>query len=579
MADSSKDLYGHDTMVEDADTLARSIDKMLSFLLRNTAYNRSMLYMEDILTNEKYILFFYIKAFAERGVNYVSRDSLELALTENASHWISSTSIYSASSATKLVSTVPVEYIASTYTEVFGGEAPNSAGAYARALTMLVLRRYDIIMALPAAQSADELKDTIEGFKIMAVRPVATTIMNKAFHLLSDQGFRPMYLGRTKYTEASILEFLRDSVNEAIARFNSETLMESEDDRVNSVMQMLSGKTTYADPVFHWNLGTNFLPSLLFGWVLFLSAPPKEGKTRFTLGEMVYPALCERRNVTYMSGEMDESAIFATLVVKHLYASKGINLGSEKKFSKVINIIIMSSKIAYKTISRREREIFDKYPRAEVELVLTAFRDLFLSGNYGNLNIVSANANSEGGSSKSSHKFIIENLEADLLKDLQAQKPGKQCDLLVIDHAGHFVSNSGLNDVQIFRQVYQTGVRVAKNKVHPIGVVIINHTNTKQGESIKSMADLEEGPMKAFGSSEAGKSADIDISLASTEDQKKDGIVSLVVNYLRWSNIIETYKSRVFPLIANRGTCEYTLQSKTKSPYKRREVDDDTKLS
>lgn len=571
MADTNNDTYSHGTIVEDADTLARSVDKILTFLLRNTAYARSMLYMEDILTNEKYILFFYIKAFAERGVECVSRDSLELALIENAVHWISKTSIYTASSATKLVSTVPVEYIASAYTEVFGGETPNSAGAYAKALIMLVLRQYDLIMLLSPAQSADELRDIIEGFKIMAVRPIATSIMNKAFHLLSNQGFRPMYLGRTKYTEANILEFLRDNVNEAIARFDGETLMESDEDRVNSVMQMLSGKTTYADPVFHWNLGADFLPALLFGWVLFLSAPPKEGKTRFTLGEIVYPALCERRNVTYMSGEMDESAILATLVVKHLYASKGINLGSEKKFAKVINIIVMASKIACNIISKREREIFDRYPRAEVELVLTAFRDLFLSGNYGNLNIVSANANSEGNTGKSSHKFIIENFEADLLKDLQTQKPGKQCNLLVIDHAGHFVSNSGLNDVQVFRQVYQTGVRVAKNKIHPIGVVIINHTNTKQGESIKSVADMEEGPMKAFGSSEAGKSADIDISLASTEDQKKDGIVSLVVNYLRWSNVIETYKTRVFPLIADRGTCEYTLQSKTKGLYKRRD--------
>jgi hypothetical protein len=294
---------------------------------------------------------------------------------------------------------------------------------------------------------------------------------------------------------------------------------------------------------------------------------------------MVYPALKAGRNVDYFSGEMKVKDISALMIVKFLYTEHGIDLSNRKMFRSIgVALQIIAKMQLGITLSPAENAALNKMGNDLFSLVLIAQNELFgVDSKFGKLRVISLTDDAESSKvsqavTRTQQQFIVENLEHNIMTSIEKRTEETRPDMIVFDHAGHFSSNGKLTQTECFRQVYSIGHKLAGNKLHPFLSVIINHTATEQGEkAAKSNNGFDGGNYRAFGTSEAGKSAEVDISLQSTEEQDKDGRVTLVVNVDRWNDQKQLFKTNAFPLTAKKGTCEFTVVGATKATYATKE--------
>ena len=534
---------------------------VLKSLLMNTLQCNNLTYLEDVFLNEDYILYFYIREYASRGVDVVTDKSLQLVMSNNAIRWIQPQSILNKYLNNKGNVKIATEYIASRTSELLTSQAD-----YARVLTKLVLDRYNEVMKINIPNDEKEIQSLLEGIKIKAKSDYSIKIIENVVNLIQGN-LNSALVGKVKFNSSDVLEYMINASNEALMKLNASYYTNNSIKNLSEItLDMLANDNNSTEVTFKWNLGNDILDDPMPGWLITITADKKAGKTRFTLGEIVYSTMCNKKNVKYYSGEMSPTELVTLLVIKHLYTTKAINYSQKKYYKMVSDILVISKKILNKTATVKQIEQFKSYEKSHVQIVLEAEYDLFRSGKYGGIKIVHQGFDSSS-KNQDDKQFVIENLETTMLSELNKLDEILRYDLVIFDHAGHFISSTGKTKTDILTELYQKAKSLANNRVHAFTSVVINHINTKQADSINKMKQFDGEGFRAHGTSEAGKSADIDLSFAATMDQKRDGIVSLIVNDSRHTNYMEKYNTNTFPMIANRGVCDFAFQGCTKTNY------------
>lgn len=539
-------------------TTVDDIKSILKFIISDTQYAPVVKFIQDSnLKHEDYIIYYYCLEFSKRNVS-LTRQALLLALNANKMRWIADNSIYSK----RFQYTVTREYISS-----MTNQALSTPQEFADVLVELVLKRYDDIMSdTNITLTEEQFSSSIEGYKIQASKDSVTKIIESILPLLSGESENIVY-DHTRYYDNNILEAIRDMCTDKIIELNNSGLSNKGNDLLSSVGK----ESSMYDPIFHWNISNNsILSDPPAGFLITLTAPEKTGKTKFAIGEITYPALCEGKNVKYYSGEMSKSQILTSLIIKHIFVTQGITLD----FKLVNTIIIMAQKIKNKTVSQTEFQVFKSFDKLIVELVLLAQRDLLNSSKFGKLTIVHAGDDASTGGIDSA-QFIVENVEPTMMRELKAAKEEDRFDLVIVDHINHFRSSKSKSRNERLEDICQTFKRLATNVIHPMCAVLINHTKADDiksaDKSTKTSGSVNSLSLTGFGTSEMEKSADMALSLYSTPDQMKSGLVSMVVNADRWINHMELYQTNVFVLVSNRAANDFCLVGNTKTPYRGRE--------
>lgn len=538
---------------------------VLNTILNDTSKAAEMSYLEDVLQQEDYILYFYASQFFARGVTRLTRDSLNLVLTSNALQWIQKDSLLSKANERRSLR-IPTVYLATRTSATLSTQAD-----YAKVLILVVLERFDKIQSVSLPATSEEILSILEGHRIQSQVDYSSKLMKEVYDLLYGTK-ECTYLNNVRYKSSDVLDYIRDNASIALSKLKGSYLDSSTNDNPSMrTIQNLAYETTFATPTFHWNLGNSILSNPIPGWLITISAPPKEGKTRFVIGEMVYATLCEGHNVKYYSGEMSEAAILTCLIIKHIYAKQGINLGTGNAFKMVYNILVMVQRIKAGTIMQEELAVFNSYGRSKVELVLNAQYDLFLSGKYGGITITylgAYQANQGDNNSIESQQFVVENLQYNILNEMKSAKEENRYDVVIFDHAGHFRSSQNSADrFYAISRLYNEAKSICTNKFHPFTAVVVNHTTTDANKVIDKSSGSDSLQFRAFGTSDAGKTADMDLSLISTPEQQKDGLQSIIVNFDRWISHAQAYKTNIFPLTANKGICDFCFVGSTKTVY------------
>lgn len=552
---------------------------ILNSVINNTDLTSNLAYLEDTLVREDFIIYFYAREFHRLGINKLTRRGLMAALESNAIYWLNKNSILNKRTA-KEQNELDSEYLSIATNRTLYSEAD-----CCDALRSLVLKRFDDVSSVNAHFDEEEMRSVVEGHKLTAQIKFAEDVALRAYNLLSGDKKRE-YINGVVYESGDILAFIHDLSLEYINTLNNSTVA-NDYDSYQSYLRQMCRSISSTDIVFKWNLGEQVIGDLVKGWMVSISAPPKQGKTRFTLGEMVYPALKAGRNVDYYSGEMKLKDIIALLIVKYLYSEYGMDLSSKKLFTNVGIALQISAKLqSGLDLTPAEVKALDEMGKDFFSIILLAQNKLMgYNSTFGKLNVISLTDDEEsnttpGLKTKTEQKFIVENLENNIMTSIKSRAEEYRPDMIVFDHAGHFSSAGKLTMTETLREVYAIGHKLAGNKLHPFLSVVINHTVTEQGERAREKGKFDGSTLRAFGTSEAGKSAEVDLSLVSTDDQDKDGQVTLIVNYDRWSDQKRTFKTNAFTMVANKGTCEFTLVGCTKKAYaEKKDIDGDVASS
>ena len=550
---------------------------ILNSIINNTDLTSNLAYLEDTLVREDFIIYFYAREFHKQGISKLTRRGLTAALESNAIYWLNKNSILNRRTA-KEQNKLDSEYLSIATNRTLYSEAD-----CCEALRSVVIKRFDDVTASDTSFDEEEMRAVVEGHKLTAQVKFAEDVTLRAYNLLSGDKTKE-YLDGVVYESSDILAFINDLSMKYINTLNNSTVSNDYDSYQSYLRQMCSSISP-TDIVFKWNLGEQIIGDLVKGWMVSISAPPKQGKTRFTLGEMVYPALKAGRNVDYYSGEMKLVNVIALLIVKYLYSEYGMDLSSKKLFTNVGIALQISAKLQSGIeLSPAEVKALDEMGKDFFSIILLAQNKLMgYNSTFGKLTVISLTDDEDSNSvsglrTKTEQKFVVENLENNIMTSIKSRPEEYRPDMIVFDHAGHFSSAGKLTLTETLREVYAVAHKLAGNKLHPFLSVVINHTATEQGERAKEKGKFDGATLRAFGTSEAGKSAEVDLSLASTDDQDKDGQVTLIVNYDRWSDQKRTFKTNAFTMVANKGTCEFTLVGCSKKAYaEKKDIDGETK--
>ena len=128
-------------------------------------------------------------------------------------------------------------------------------------------------------------------------------------------------------------------------------------------------------------------------------------------------------------------------------------------------------------------------------------------------------------------------------------------DLIIYDHAGLFSSRESKNSSEVVTQVIKTCKKIARNSTKPIGVVCINHIKTSEVQSVLG-GDYDN--VEGHNSSEGRKSANALFVLAANDEEKKEGLVRLVVALARKTANGKQMNNEVVMLFDEKSHCEYS---------------------
>lgn len=526
-------------------------EKILKFLCKNPKLYSNTLYLEDLLSQEDYVIYFYIKQFCKGDIEF-TRDSLKIALNEQKLYWINPKSKLS-----EKFDRVHKEYIQSKTIEFL-----NDDNDFGNALVNLVLKRYDEIQNVEDI-SIEEYNSIISTERANIQIELFQNILAKISPLITRQEESLVY-NNVRYTASNILELVsKMAVDKSLAVSGIANYISKEEEHESQLRQVASGKTT-ADRVFTWNISGNqrLLPDAIPGDVIGIVAEEKVGKTRFTIGEAVYPALCLGKNVKIYSGEMEISELYAILAIKHMYSLYGVTLD----FNIAKDIIIISEKIKDKSVTDIEIEKLNSYDREYIEYVLNGVNFFKYNKAVGRLKLVRA------GDVQNSNEFVMENVLTNNMAELQNTNPEDRTDLVVFDHVNLFKSRIGMKLEDFIQDI----VKLTKNVIHPLVSIVINHMKTADAsEKINNkttLKDLEELDFSSHGTSELQKSTTLYMNLIRLPELEKAGQIALKVARARGFDIMKTLRTNVFKLIAYREVSDFILVGQQKLSYEYKDL-------
>ncbi len=540
-------------------------------LLNNPHIIAKNKFVLDNLDHEDYIIAVYASYLSNTGVGCLTRDALQNMMMAQQLKWIDNNSILSKkySNNHNTLGDLPIQGVPKEHIEK---KAKLSISLvtdmdYATQLTRLVMQRYDEIMDSEVPDK-EEMGALVESLKLECQDKYARQLIETVFPIISDKVNQTVVLNGIRYDSTCILQYIRDCTNDYLDKMGEVNISSSEDTLNEDLLDDIGDESGSGDPIFHWNLGQDILNNLQGGHLCTLSAPEKEGKTTFAIGEMVYPTLMEGKNVKYYTGEMSKGHIVGRIVTKHIFATQSMKIDPRI----VTDIIKYRTKLDRKRCkNQRDKEIAEKFlskiDPSIIELVMSVLADLLYSGKYGRLKILhmgsdlGSRSNANGSSmSGSNADFIVEDFLQTNLNEMRKMSDDMRYDLLVLDHVNHFESRTGLELFKKIELLIQHAKLLAENSIHPCCVVAINHIKTEDNKKVKKISDSKEFKdmtFSGYGSQADIKYADLALTLISTPDQKRSGLTTLIVNVDRHFNHLVARKTNQYVLVADLGASDF----------------------
>lgn len=521
-----------------------TLNNLLKMICKNPKLTSNIQYLEDILQHEDYIIFFYCKQFAKEDI-VLTRKSLEVALDEQKIYWINPKSIYS-----EKYGKLTYEYIQAKYLKQLTDDFE-----YANALMDIVLTKYDEIQQAED-MTLEEYNSLIKSEKQYLQKEITKKIIETIQPIILGQLESITYKG-IRYYSTNILELISKMTSDKILELSDIQPITTKQQEHENQLDSIATHLSTADRLFKWNISgeVEILKDLIPGDVVGIIAGDKVGKTKFTMGEIVYPALLNGKNVKLYSGEMDIEDLYTTLVIKHIYSTYGLTLS----FDVVRDIILITSKIKNKTVSDKELLLINSYSREVVEYVLSGLSFFKNSPYIGRLKLIRAGVNSS--------EFLMENYENNNLIELQNTSEDMQFDLIVLDHINLFHTKTGMTLENFIKSI----VRTSKNSIKPFVSVLINHIKSDDLTSAitptTTAKDLEDIKISSHGTRELEKSATLFLLLIELPEEKRAGQVLLKVGASRSYSVISEFKTNVFKLIANKSVNDFCLVGQRKMRY------------
>lgn len=523
--------------------------KILKMICNNTRLSTSLEYLESILEHEDYLIYFYCKEFA-KGDNYkLTRESLKIALEEQKLYWVTSKSTYSLK-----YGKFPLEYLQSKVQTHLSDDITT-----ANALVKLVLNKYDEIQKLDEV-SIDEYNSIIKSERQYLQADIMKRLIKEITPILTGESESYVYKG-VRYHSTDVLELFSKMASDKVLELNGMQVFSSKEQEHQNQLDSVATHFSSADSLFKWNLSrdTPFIKDLIAGNIVGVVGGEKAGKTKFTMGEIVYPALLNGKNVKIYSGEMDIEDLYASLVVKHLYSFYNYTFDSKE----VRDIIVLSTKVRKKTATDKEIEYLNSMSRTVVELTLNALNYLKYSKHLGRLKLIRAGSEE----AMKTKEFYMEYFERNNMNEIQNTEPKDRFDLVVLDHVNIFTSSEHMS----LEKFIQAVVRTAKNSIQPFTAVLVNHLRSDDMNIITkkdfTVSDLENYKLSSHGTRELEKSATLTLLLVELKEQAKMGQICLKIGSARDFNVMNEYNTNVFKLVANREVSDFCLIGHSKPAY------------
>ena len=543
------------------------IKQLLAYIIKNPEKYSEFPSINKVLENEDYVLYFYIKNGVQNGIT-IDKNVLEISLQHNASRWLDRRSILFKDAKSRIDN----NYIQSRIENQLVTDNDFKEG-----FTAIVLDRYNQL--LDTYVEIDFESDIVKDLIVKLIESdMGEDLIRECIELLNkDKRYKGIV-----YDSNSVIPYIRTRLNELDIELGISSKF---DNYLEYIQDRYIDNITRQTQCFNWNLGKLVkMPNVYKGYMVSLIGQEKAGKTRFVAGEMVYPTLLQGRNVLFYSSEMEETQMISILVSKHIYNKEKLKISSQQidvcigvegaleKYGITIEEydkqLEMYSKLMRKDITINEykhiidedifkrlynmRETIEEYKKltgAKKEIIKMYMFDLINNESIGNIHVLTFD---EG----------IFNVD-DMIPKTRELIKKYDISLVVYDHAGYAYSNTQATKTEIMTRLYQDAKNIAKSKDNPVTFVVVNHIKTTTSESIGKSGYKEGVVISAHNTSEAKKSADIEIALYRTAELDREGAINLQVLAVRNGSF---YKDPI-ALFTDYMVSDYVIMGGTKDRY------------
>lgn len=543
------------------------IKQLLAYIIKNPEKYSEFPSINKVLENEDYVLYFYIKNGVQNGIT-IDKNVLEISLQHNASRWLDRRSILFKDAKSRIDN----NYIQSRIENQLVTDNDFKEG-----FTAIVLDRYNQL--LDTYVEIDFESDIVKDLIVKLIESdMGEDLIRECIELLNkDKRYKGIV-----YDSNSVIPYIRTRLNELDIELGISSKF---DNYLEYIQDRYIDNITRQTQCFNWNLGKLVkMPNVYKGYMVSLIGQEKAGKTRFVAGEMVYPTLLQGRNVLFYSSEMEETQMISILVSKHIYNKEKLKISSQQidvcigvegaleKYGITIEEydkqLEMYSKLMRKDITINEykhiidedifkrlynmRETIEEYKKltgAKKEIIKMYMFDLINNESIGNIHVLTFD---EG----------IFNVD-DMIPKTRELIKKYDISLVVYDHAGYAYSNTQATKTEIMTRLYQDAKNIAKSKDNPVTFVVVNHIKTTTSESIGKSGYKEGVVISAHNTSEAKKSADIEIALYRTAELDREGAINLQVLAVRNGS----FDKDPIALFTDYMVSDYVIMGGTKDRY------------
>ena len=508
---------------------------MLNYVIDKIYLVEEFKFLEETLDPIDYIIFWNSQQAYKYNYSSLSREFLELLITKHASKWINPRSILSG----RMKGSTSREYIQSKINKMLSTDAE-----YEGALKLLTLTRFDELKNMPKEEDEIAIQDQINQAKQIAKYRFSEASIMK----LADVSIgKEVNIGKQKFGRDTLPEMFLHIAEEIKDNYS----INEESSYRNGLINRLANQIKNYEDLVKLNIGKDICSPLKAGDMWSIIAEKKVGKTKFMLGEIVYPALVTGRNVRVCSGEMSEAEVLSAVIVKHIYVMtkqklNSLNVGAYLSYIATKELGMPISKAIEKKISKITPEMR--------ELIDTAFYQLTEGSGIGKLYVPSMR--DEARIAIEGDDFAIKGGKERMIKIIQRDN----IDLVVWDHMGFFHTPDPNSDKLSAEQAYRTALDVAKNNIRPVGAVCINHTMT--GAKYDNP-----GEVRAFGTSAAEKDAAVSLALTQTQEEAADGMATLMVLADRNQSASDEFGSTTFAIYADKMVNDFVISGTEKKDY------------
>lgn len=525
------------------------LDVLVHYAIEHPDKLSDIYFIKSLVKDADFIIFYYIEAFREKHAK-LTHMNLQAAMDAHKLDWVNPKSVFFKKKGSPEVSKA---YIASMTNENLVTQHD-----YANVLEKAVIGRYEEIMQTKL----------IDEDKFNVLRDQAVSTGNVLFTREVFTEITPLLEGTVPYLVFNGIKYgLKDSlayIQAKLSYYNRMMIPDEMADYNDSISRTLANAVQALTPTFAFNLGRSIFSNPQAGFLVSVVAAEKIGKTRFVVGEMVFPTLMLGKNVLYLSGEMQPIQILTLLLVKFMF-TKGKIIPEEI----VENLLVCINRINQGIATEAQMKYFDGIQPEIKEQVILAQHELFFSGKYGKI-IIRHISDSISINGRSKY-FNIEEYFPLVREEIDSLPKEERYAMIVRDHVNHVSSISGASPVQTVTSYLQEAKTLATDKKNPLVYVVINHITTELARQIEEQGNVDGLKLRGHNSNEEGKTADLQMFLYERPGQRREGEITAVIENDRFYNMEQTFKTKEFIMKARREISDFVFFGERKGAYPKSE--------